>query len=67
MISKKLKSEILLVIYFIIVLFILQHYIYLSEYKSFIWFIFWILKIIVCIETLSTAIIWYYELIASEI
>lgn len=65
--NHKAKIEILLVIYLIAVLCIIQYYIQLSEYKSPMWFIFFILKIIICVETISTGLIWYWELLHNEI
>ena len=67
MINHKLKAEILLVIYLIAVLCILQFYIQLVEYKSPMWFIFWVLKIVVCIKTISMALLWYWELLHDQI
>jgi hypothetical protein len=66
-INHKLKAEILLVIYLISVLCIIQFYIQLVEYKSPMWFIFLILKIVVCIKTMCMALLWYWELLHDEI
>ena len=67
MINHKLKAEILLVLYLIAVLCIIQFYIQLVEYRSPIWFIFLILKIVVCIKTISMALLWYWELLHDQI
>lgn len=62
-----MNIEILLVIYLIVVLCIIQHYIQLADDESPICFIFFVLKILVCIETVSTGLVWYWELIHTEV